>query len=114
MGEYEDSDVRAEGGEVPPMRVVPRDVESETLLPLTPATAMITIRDARQVKDVLTAATPPSAIKTVDKGGGAVEYVPWSYATAASTGSAASRRSTKCMPLTTRPSLMSKHGMTLT
>src|ERR1700722_19479541 len=37
-----------------------------------------------------------------------------SYAMAASTGSPASRRSTKLMPLTTRPSLTSRHGMTRT
>src|SRR6266446_3067180 len=35
-----------------------------------------------------------------------------SYASAASTGSPASRRSTKRTPLTTRPSLTSRHGMT--
>src|SRR5690348_10729335 len=33
---------------------------------------------------------------------------------AASTGSPASRRSTNCTPLTTRPSLTSRHGMTRT
>src|SRR5215469_12160694 len=37
-----------------------------------------------------------------------------SYATAAATGSPASRRSTKFTPLTTRPSLTSRHGMTRT
>src|SRR5205085_4885649 len=37
-----------------------------------------------------------------------------SYAIAASTGSPASRKSTKLMPLTTRPSLTSRHGMTRT
>src|SRR4029077_9081238 len=37
-----------------------------------------------------------------------------SYAIAASTGSPASRRSTKLTPLTTRPSLTSRQGMTRT
>src|SRR5213592_4506494 len=40
---------------------------------------------------------------------------PWaSYAIAASTGSPASRRSTKLTPLTTRPSLTSRQGITRT
>ena len=37
----------------------------------------------------------------------------WQYLTAFSTGSPASRRSRKLIPLTVRPSLMSKHGIIL-